>query len=224
MQRYRVLSRPPVAETDAYRDWLVEHAAEVVLAGSFAGAEIAEAGGTLAADYAADPARLDRYVAEVAPALRAEAERLFPDVRREREVTSLAGRVTAPFPWEALGLAHLDGTPVPCPADGPFTLHYVAPWCPDCHSTISALASQVKAEPRSALVGLFAEPAELRSFFDRSAAGATAWVEPSAKTETDRVRSFHATLRYLEGDARKWGVPATRTLFVRGGRFVARWS
>jgi len=174
MQRYRVLSRPSAAQAEAYRGWLVEHAAEVVLAGSFAGAELVESTGALAADYAADPARLERYLSEQAPALRAEAERLFPDIPREREVTALAGRVSAPFPWEALGLAGLDGAPVPCPADGPFTLHYVAPWCPDCHASIAALAAGVRADPRSALVGLFSQEHELRSFFEREAPGAAA--------------------------------------------------
>lgn len=225
MKRYRVLSTPPETGAAGYRGWLVDHAAEVVLAGAFVGAEVIEADGALVADYAAEDARLDAYVAGAAPALRAEAERLFPDVKRSRELAPIATRVSPPFDWVTLGLTDLSGAPVPCPADGPFTLHYVAPWCPDCHATIAALAAGVHASSgRAALVGLFAPATEHAAFFDANAPGATAWFEPGARSEHDRVRSFHAVLRQLEGDGRKWGVPATRRLWIRAGRFVARWS
>lgn len=224
MERYRVSSRPPPHQVDAYRAWLTGHAAEVVLAGRFLGAEVVEQADAFASDFALADGTLPPYLEGRAPALRAEADRAFPDVQRSRETSRLVARVSPAFGWETLGLVDGAGAPVPCPPDGPFVLHYVAPWCPDCTGALPALAAEVRQSlGRAALVAVFAADAELDPLV-RALAPDPLWREPSDRTEASRMRTFHAVLRQLAGDGRRWGVPARRDLHVEAGRFVARWS
>jgi hypothetical protein len=132
---------------------------------------------------------------------------------------------TAPFEWASLRLVDSEGRPVPCPSNGPFLLVYWAPWCGDCLEQWSDLHEAAQARNgRAAFVSCFSSATEVQTFLTRHPSTVPAWREPSAKTEEDRTRTFHAFLRELAGDPRRWGVPALRELQIEDGRFTVRWK
>jgi hypothetical protein len=78
---YEVTSRVRADVTDAWRAWIVHHAAEVVRLGGFVGAVVAEAEPhVFVASYRApSQAALDAYLADHGPALRQDALDRFGD-------------------------------------------------------------------------------------------------------------------------------------------------
>lgn len=223
MQRYRVQSRATPELAEAWDRYLAGHVAEVAVKGAFAGASlVVDPDGRRTCDYVATEGGLARYLAQEAPALRADSEAKFPSgIDRARETAEVRAHVSAALAWESLGLVDASGAPVVCPADGPFTLAVFAPWCEDCETGFPALAERVASQAgRAAFVGIYASPSESASFAARHGATAPLWFEPGAKDEASRVRSAHAWLRQISGDGRRWGVPAVRSLFVHAGRFV----
>lgn len=224
MQRYRVQSRATPALAEEWDRYLAHHVPEVVLMGAFAGAElVAEADGRRTCDYVAPDGTLARYLSGPAAALRADSENHFPTgIERYRETNDVRARVSAPFPWEALGLVDAAGAPVPSPEDGPFTLVVFAHWCGDCEKEMPALVEAAAAQPhgRAAFVGVFADPSENLAFATKHGAAGPMWFEPGVKDEAHRLRSAHAWLRGMAGDGRRWGLPAVRSLYLHAGRFV----
>lgn len=225
MDRYRVASRAEPSLQQAWDEYLAQHVAQVVLAGGFCGASVLETEDGRACEYDAPEGTLDRYVAEHAPALRADSEQKFPSgIQRSRSEQPLRLRVSAPFDWRSLGLVDAQGQPVPAPSNGPFTLAYFAPWCGDCVEGFDPLVSLVRSRgDRAALVGVYA-PAQEVDAFARERGGPGAWCEPSERSDEARLRTFHAVLRQMSGDTRRWGLPAVHELWVEDGRFVVRWS
>ena len=138
--------------------------------------------------------------------------------------SSVSVKQSPPFDWASLGLVDEQGQPVPCPGDGPYRLVYWSPWCGDCQVQWAALHERALArEGRAAFVGCFASQAELSAWTAEHPIAVPSWREPGLKSESDRVRTFHAFLRQLTGDTRRWGVPVLRELEIRDGRFVLRW-
>ena len=224
MERYRVVSRPAKSQWRTYQDWLVAHAAEVVLAGGFAGGEVSDTGEALVSDYLAPTEAVrERYVAEQAPALRQEAERLYPQVDRSRDLHPVVGRVSPAFAWESLGLRDSWGRPLPAPADGIFDLYYVAPWCEDSRAAIRDIAeAMVGFAGRSIVAGVYTGREEMAEWMSNVAPIPWAF-EPSTKSDIDRVRTFHAFLRQLSADDRTWGLPTRYRVRIAAGRFVVSW-